>query len=394
MVKRATVLGVASNIFFLGVVSFLTDVSSEMVFTLLPLFLANALGAAPVLIGLIEGVGEATATSLRVVSGWLSDRWRRRKALTAAGYTLSTLAKPFLYFAASWTTVLGVRFSDRLGKAVRTAPRDALLADSSPSHRRGWSFGFHRAMDSYGAVMGLAVAALVVFLVQGNALGLSRNTYQSLVLISLLPAALAVVVLLAFVSEPPAPPRASRVIPPPSLAPGFKRFLGVMLLFTLGRVADAFVVLRAQDVGLPPVLILLLFVAFNLVYANSSFLAGFLSDRMGRRRVLAAGWLSFGLVYLGLAGAEVPWQVGALIVAYGLCFGATEGVGRAYVADMVGVERRGTAYGLYHGAVGMAALPAAILSGWLWQTFSPAAPFLLGATLVGLAALALMTWVR
>lgn len=388
------ILGVASNVFFLGLVSFLTDISSEMIFTLLPLFLFNVLGVGPAIIGLIEGVGEATATTLRVGSGWLSDRLGRRKRLTAVGYSLSTLAKPFLYFATTWGVVLGVRFTDRLGKAVRTAPRDALVADSSPVAERGKSFGFHRGLDSYGAVFGLAIAAVVVFLSQRGALELARETYQTLVLVSILPAALAVLLLLLFVTEPrrvPPTPGYTGAAPISPLTPPFKLFLGVMVLFTLGRVADAFIVLRAQTLGLSPFHILLVLIAFNLVYANLSFLAGVLSDRLGRRGVLAMGWASFGLIYLGLALATAPWQVIGLIVVYGVAYGSTEGVGRALVADMVGTEKRGTAYGLYHGVVGLAALPAALIVGWLWQAVSPQAAFLFAASLMGLATLSLLT---
>ncbi|MEK7847836.1 MAG: MFS transporter, partial [Chloroflexota bacterium] len=345
----------SANVFFLGLVSFLTDVSSEMVFTLLPLFLLNVLGAGPALIGLIEGVGEATSTSLRLASGWLSDRLGKRKGLTAVGYSLSTVAKPFLYLAHSWGMVLGVRFADRLGKAIRTAPRDALLADSSLPGERGRSFGLHRALDSYGAVVGLGIAALVVFMSQRGAVALAEGTFRTLVLIAIVPAVLAVVVLLSLVSE--AAPR-TPVPTAPEAAPiprRFHIFLGVMVVFTLGRLSDAFLVLRAQNLGLSTFNILLLFILFNLVYANLSVVAGRLSDRVGRRVVLVLGWASFALIYLGLAGAQRPWQVMALLVLYGVCYGSTEGVGRAMVADMVGRQRRGTGYGFYHGVVGFAA---------------------------------------
>lgn len=393
-VSRRRILGVSANVFFLGVVSFLTDASSEMIFTLLPLFLLNVLGTPVAIIGLIEGVGEATATSLRLVSGWLSDRLGRRKGLTAAGYTLSTVAKPFLYLANGWGMVLGVRFTERLGKAIRTAPRDALLADSAAPGERGKSFGLHRALDSYGAVIGLAVAATVVYLSQRGTVALAGETFRSLVLISIVPAALAVVVLLLFVSEPAThSPRPTAAGATP-ITPRFKLFLGIMVVFTLGRLSDAFLVLRAHDLGLSTVHILLLFVLFNLVYANLSFVAGGLSDRVGRRVVLALGWGSFGLIYLGLAAAQAPWQVMVLIVLYGVSYGSTEGVGRALVADMVGRQRRGTAYGLYHGVVGFAALPSGLLAGFLWQAVNPAAPFLVAAALMGLATLALLALLR
>ncbi len=392
--SRRRILGVSANVFFLGMVSFLTDASSEMLFTLLPLFLLNVLGTPVAIIGLIEGVGEATATSLRLVSGWLSDRLGRRKGLTAAGYTLSTVAKPFLYLAGSWGMVLGVRFADRLGKAIRTAPRDALLVDSSTPQEWGRSFGLHRALDSYGAVVGLGIAALVVYLSQRGAVALAGDTFRSLVLISIVPAAIAVLMLLLFVTEPAphTPLHVSAGAAPITLR--FKLFLGIMVVFTLGRLADAFLVLRAHDLGLSTLHILLLFILFNLVYANLAVVTGRLSDRVGRLRVLALGWGSFGLIYLGLAAAQAPWQVMALIVLYGVSYGSTEGVGRALVADMVGRQRRGTAYGLYHGVVGFAALPGGLLAGFLWQAVNPAAPFLMAAALMGLATLALVALLR
>ena len=369
-------LGVPPNIFFLGLVSFLTDVSSEMTLTILPLFLTSVLGVGPAIIGLIEGIGESTATTLRVFSGWLADRTKKRKALTVVGYTLSSLAKPFLYFATTWGMVLGVRFTDRLGKAVRTAPRDALVAGSSAPLEMGRGFGFQRAMDSYGAVLGLALAALAVFLAQRTAPDLTRASYQKLVLIGIIPAFLAPLLLLWKVKEPPSHQ---------GLSGRFKLFLAIMVVFALGRFSDAFLILRAHDLGLSPFHILVVLAMFNLVYAGTSFPAGVLSDRLGRKAVLLMGFAVYALIYLGFAQATAPWQVVFLFVAYGLYYGATEGVGRAYVADLVPERNRGTAYGFYHGAVGLAALPASLLAGLLWQAIAPAAPFYLGASLAGVA---------
>jgi len=378
-------LGVPPNIFFLGLVSFLTDVSSEMTLTVLPLFLTSVLGVGPAIIGLIEGIAESTATTLRVFSGWLADRTKKRKALTVVGYTLSSLAKPFLYFATTWGMVLGVRFTDRLGKAVRTAPRDALVAGSSAPLEMGRGFGFQRALDSYGAVLGLALAALAVFLAQRTAPDLTRASYQKLVLIGIIPAFLAPLLLLWKVKEPPSAPPAEK---PPSrqgLSGRFKLFLAIMVVFTLGRFSDAFLILRAHDLGLSPFYILVVLAMFNLVYAGTSLPSGVLSDRLGRKAVLLMGFAVYALIYLGFAQATAPWQVVFLFVAYGLYYGATEGVGRAYVADLVPERSRGTAYGFYHGAVGLAALPASLLAGLLWQAIDPAAPFYLGASLAGVA---------
>ncbi|MFQ5827037.1 MAG: MFS transporter [Dehalococcoidia bacterium] len=400
---RQRILGLHPNVFFLGLVSFLTDVSSELTLTILPLFLANVLGVGTAIIGLIEGIAETTATILKVVSGWLSDRLGRRKRLAVLGYGLSTVAKPFLYLAGSWGLVLGVRFTDRVGKGIRTSPRDALLADSAPEAERGKSFGFHRALDSLGAVVGLAVAAAIVSGGQRDALELARGIYQKLVLVGVAPAVLAVLLLLLFVRETkrarkPEVDLEGTVSAHPGPHEGFdarfKVFLAIIVLFTLGNFSDAFLILRAQNLGLSTFHIVLLLVMFNVVYALVSLPAGVISDRWGRKRVIISGWTVYGLIYLGFALAGAPWQVPWLFVLYGVYYGATEGVIRAYVADIVPEERRGTAYGLYHGAVGITALPASLIAGWLWQAVDPSAPFFLGSALALVAALSLWSLVR
>ncbi|MEE9520336.1 MAG: MFS transporter [Dehalococcoidales bacterium] len=395
------VRGFHPNVFFLGVVSFLTDVSSEMIFTLVPLFLSNVLGAATTIIGLVGGVSESADALFRIFSGWLSDRIGKRKLLAVAGYSISTVAKPFMYLASTWGVVLGVRFSDRVGKGIRTSPRDALLADSAPPGERGKSFGLHRAMDTSGAVVGLAIAALVIYLVQGGGLELSLGTYQWLVLIGIVPAVLAVVILLKFVKErereplPGAPRPGFNLF---KLAAGFdtrfKVFLAVMALFTLGNSSDFFVILRAQNLGSSVFHIVLMLVILNAAYAAISLPAGRLSDRLGRRRVIALGWGVYATVYLGFAVASELWQVWLLFAAYGIYYGIVEGVARAFVADLVPEEKRGTAYGLYHGVVGLTLLPASLIAGWLWQSYSPAMPFFFGAGLAGAAVIGMMTLIK
>ena len=406
--SRKKIFGLHSNIFFLGLVSFLTDASSEMIFTLIPLFLANVLGAAPVIIGFVEGVAESTASLVKVFSGWLSDKLGKRKSLAMIGYGLSTLAKPFMYIATTWGLVLGIRFADRLGKGVRTAPRDALVADSVSADERGKSFGFHRAMDTSGAALGLIVAAAVVFLLQRGTLELARDTYRWLVLIGIVPAVLALFVFF-FVREarkdsssqtqsnsqtnPPytdRSPQAGKA----GFGNRFKLFLGIMFLFTLGNSSDAFLILRAQNLGNSVLHILLMLITFNVVYAAISTPAGVVSDKLGRRRVIVLGWLIYALTYLGFAMASASWHIWLLFGFYGVYYGLAEGVARAFVADLVPEERRGTAYGLFHGVVGITLLPASIIAGWLWQTVSPAAPFYLGAGLASLAMIGLLTLVR
>ncbi len=399
-VKSKQIFGLNSNVFFLGLVSFLTDVSSEMIFTLLPLFLLNVLGVATTVIGLIEGVADATASLFRILSGWLSDRLGKRKELTILGYGLSTAVKPLMYIASTWGMVLGVRFCDRMGKGVRTAPRDALVADSVTSGQRGKAFGLHRAMDTFGAMVGIISAAVVVFLWQGGSLELSRATYQQLVLIGIIPAVIALFIFF-FIKEPaksPAPQSSPPIGRMRKLTFGLDKrfwiFLGIIFLFTLGNSSDAFLILRAQNLGNPVLTILLMLVLFNFVYASLSTPAGMLSDKLGRRRIILLGWLIYTLVYLGFAVASVSWQVWLLFGFYGVYYGLAEGVARAFVADLVPEEKRGTAYGLFHGIVGVTLLPASLIAGCLWQVVNPAAPFFFGAIMAFLAMVGFLVLVK
>ncbi len=399
--KHRQIFSLSPNVFFLGIVSLLTDISSEMIFTLVPLFLANVLKAPFLAIGLIGGLSESIDAIFRIFSGWFSDKIGKRKPLAIAGYSISTIAKPFMYLASTWGAVLGIKFTDRMGKGIRSSSRDALLADSVPAGERGKGFGFHRAMDTSGAVLGLAIAAIVIYLVQGGGLELSLKTYQWLVVVGIVPAVLAVLVLLIFVSEKkrPTPADSSRSgstqsKPTAGFDTRFKLFLAIMAVFTLGNSSDFFVILRAQNLEVPLIHVVLMLVLFNITYAVTSLPAGMLSDRLGRKRVIALGWLIYALTYLGFALASSLWQVWLLFACYGIYYGIAEGVARALVADLVPEERRGTAYGLYHGVVGLTLLPASLLAGWLWQTISPAAPFYLGAGLACLAMLGMMAIIR
>jgi MFS family permease len=385
------------NVWVVTLTSFLTDISSEMLAWLLPLFLADVLRARTAAIGLIEGAAETTASVLRVFSGWLSDRLGRRKWLAVAGYAISTLSKPLLLLVTSWVGVLGVRVGDRLGKGLRTAPRDALLADSVDRARHGLAFGLHGAGDTAGAVLGVAVALAVTSWGQGAGGRLSPSVFRGLVVLSIVPALLAVLVLAAFARETPVP--AGRRPPPRlSLAPfdrRFRRFLVVIMLFTLGNSSDAFLVLRAQRAGLPVLGVLGMVLSYNLVYAALAGPAGALSDRIGRRALLTAGWIVYALIYLGFALASAGWQAWALMTLYGVYAACFEGVAKAYVADLVPSELRGTAYGIFNTAVGIAALPASLIAGVLWEGlgpwpgWGPAAPFLFGSALALAAALLL-----
>ena len=383
------------NVWVVTLTSFLTDVSSEMLASLLPIFLFSVLGVRTALIGLIEGIAETTASLLKVFSGWLSDRLGRRKRLAVLGYGLSSVAKAGLYFATSWGSVLGVRFADRMGKGLRTAPRDALVAESIEAEHRGLAFGVHRAGDTAGAALGLLIAWLVLRSSGGEAL--DARTFRALVLISLLPAAAAVAVLALGAREARSASRAAAV-PRLSLAglgPGFRFFLGAVLLFALGNSSDAFLILRSQDAGLTVGGVLGMMITFNFVYAIVSTPAGALSDRLGRRKVLLAGWILYSVVYAGFATLRTGGQAWAWMAVYGVYYGLTEGVARAFVADLVPAARRGTAFGIYPSAAGLAALPASVIAGVLWQGafgwpgLGPSAPFVFGAAMALVAAMLL-----
>jgi MFS family permease len=383
--RRQTGLGVLDrNVKVLGIVTLLNDLSSEVAVRTLPLFLANVLGVKTGIIGFIEGIAESTATLLKIASGYFADRSGKKKTLTLWGYGLSGLTKPLLYFANTWGLVLAVRFLDRVGKGIRTAPRDALIADVTPEQHRGRAFGFNKAMDKVGAVVGLLVAAWVVSVMPSDGGALTRANYQALVLLSVIPGLAAVLILAIGVSEPAN--RRTKLAKEGfvgwrSLDSRFKAFLGVIVLFTLGNSSDAFLMLRAQTVGLSTTEIFLLLAAFNLVVSLSSFPAGILSDRLGRRKLIICGWLIYALIYFGFGAATTARQVVALYVLYGLYYGAFQGAASALVADLVPPERRGTAYGLFNGAIGVAVFPASFFAGLLWQWFGPAAPFYFGAAL-------------
>jgi MFS family permease len=387
------------NIWAVSLTSFFMDISSEMVINLLPLFLSNVLGVGTGVIGLIEGIAEATASLLKMFAGWLSDRMGGRKWLAVAGYGLSTAAKPFFYAAATWQAVLAVRWADRVGKGIRTAPRDALVADSIDESQRGLAFGFHRAADTGGAVVGLLIALAVVWAAQTASVELGRRTFQVVVLASLLPAALAVLVLAVGAREVAVKTsRARPTIAFRGLGRPFLVFLIIVGLFDLGNSSDAFLVLRAQERGLSVVGILAMLITFNLVYAVVSTPAGSLSDRVGRRKVIIGGWLAYAAIYLGFALARTGWHVWLLYVLYGVYYGLAYGTAKAMVADLVPASLRGTAYGTYNATLAILDLPASLIAGLLWQGvgpwqgFGPSAPFFFGASLAFLSAILMLSW--
>jgi MFS family permease len=316
-----------------------------------------------------------------------------RKWIAVVGYGLSAVSKPFFYIASSWELIAGVRWADRVGKGIRTAPRDALVADSVSKEMRGLAFGFHRAMDTAGAMVGILIAVLVVWLAQKNTLDLSKSTFQTVVLISLLPAFLAVLSLAIGAKDVPVKgQRAAPKFSLRSMGRPFITFLVIVSIFTLGNSSDAFLVLRAQNLGISVTGILLMLVMFNLIYSLISTPAGSLSDRIGRRRLIIGGWLVYAVIYLGFAFAQAAWHIWVLYVAYGLYYGMAFGTANALVADLVPENLRGTAYGTYNAILGILAFPASLIAGLLWQGFGPSAPFLFGGTLALIAAFLMAFW--
>jgi MFS family permease len=388
MTQKSPIRRLHPNVWIVTATSFLTDISSEMIVYLIPLFLANVLGVRTSVIGLIDGVAETTASLLKIYSGALSDKLGKRKWLTVAGYAISTVAKPFLYIANAWGWVLGVRFADRVGQGIRTAPRDALVADSIDPSQRGLAFGLHRAGDTLGAFVGLGLAAVIVWQTQSQAELLTRSTFQIAILASIIPAVLAVIVLAIGAREVgKTKPSSAPALSLKGFDSRFKYFLFVVVLFTLGNSSDAFIVLRGQERGLNVLQVMLMVMSFNFVYAILAGPLGALSDKIGRRRLILFGWLAYGLVYLGFALSQTGWQVWMLFAFYGIYYAATDGVAKALIADLVPESQRGTAYGLFAAAVGLTALPASLFAGLLWQGigawtgFGASAPFFFGAAM-------------
>lgn len=366
------------TVWALGWVSFCSDVASEMIYPLLPLFLTRTLGAPMKAVGLIEGVAEATSSGLRLVAGWLSDRLGRRKPFVVAGYAAGAVAKPLLAAAGTWGHVLGIRFLDRFGKGLRTPPRDALLADATPPPLRGRAFGLHGSMDTWGAAAGPLLAWALLPALGGN--------FRLLFLLAFFPALVGVVVLLLSVREI-RPMGGGRPAVAPAADPGgrFWRFVPVVLCFGIGNSSDAFLILRARDLGVGEGWIPLLYLVFNVIYAALALPGGTLSDRVGRRRMILVGYAVFALVYLGFARASAAWQAWPLFALYGIYYALTERIQRAFVVDLVPEAARGRAFGFYHALVGVLALPASFLAGWLWDAVAPAAPFWLGSLSAALA---------
>jgi MFS family permease len=384
-------------VFAIGLVSLLNDASSEIIYPLLPVFLVTSLGASAKAIGTIEGLAESISSLLKLFAGYLSDRLGKRKALVVAGYSLASIARPLLAFAQTWTQVLAIRLTDRVGKGIRTAPRDAMIADTVRTEQRGIAFVFHRAMDHGGAVIGPLIGYLLVVLFVAKSREPTTGEFSRIFLVASIPALIAVVVAAVFMRESPVKPAHGTEVVKLSLRgfdSNFKRFLFVLALFTLSNSSDSFLILRAVDSGVSVAMVPLLWAAHHAMKVLSSLFGGDLSDRLGRKRLIVSGWILYAAVYAGFAFATQEVSLWILFLIYGIYFGLAEGAEKALVADLVRPEQRGTAYGLYNLAFGITVFPASLLMGMIWDWKGPTLAFLISASMGGMAAVLLLILVR
>jgi MFS family permease len=385
------------NVTAIGLVSLLNDASSEIIYPLLPLFLTAGLGASARAFGLIEGLAESLSSLLKLFSGHLSDRLKKRKWLVVGGYALASLVRPFLGFAGNWQQVLVIRLADRFGKGVRSAPRDAMIADAVPVESRGIAFGFHRAMDHAGAVIGPLVGYLLFVFFVANDEAPTGSEFTNIFLLASVPALLAVLVAVFFMRESTVQVARETEAPKLSLRGfdrNFKKFLLIIALFTLANSSDGFLILRAHEAGVSMAFAPLLWAAHHVTKVLSSLFGGDLSDRLGRKRLIVSGWVLYAAVYAGFAFVTEEVSVWILFLIYGIYFGLVEGAEKALVADLVRPEQRGTAYGLYNLAFGITVFPASLLMGMIWDWKGPATAFLISATMGAAAAALLLLFVR
>lgn len=385
------------NVVAIGLVSLLNDASSEIIYPLLPVFLTVGLGASAAAIGTIEGLAESISSLLKLFAGYFSDRLGKRKWLVVGGYALASLFRPFLGFATNWRQVLAIRLTDRVGKGIRTAPRDAMIADTVSTDQRGLAFGFHRAMDHAGAMIGPLLGYLLIRWFVANREAPTAPEFTTIFLVASGPAILAVLVAIFFMRETGVHGDHPKQIPKLSLRgfdSNFKRFLVIIALFTLSNSSDSFLLLRASESGVPFVLIPLLWAAHHASKVVSSLYGGDLSDRLGRKRLIVSGWVLYAAVYAGFAFVSTEVGVWVLFLIYGIYFGLAEGAEKALVADLVRPEQRGTAYGLYNLAFGVTVFPASLLMGMIWDWKGPATAFLISAVMGATAAALLFLFVR
>jgi MFS family permease len=378
------------TVILLGITSLATDVGTEMIFPLLPVFLVGTLGASPQFLGLVEGLADTVSSLLKLVAGSISDRLGRRKPLVVFGYGLASIVRPFVAIATAPWHVLAVRVVDRVGKGVRSAPRDALIADAAEKGGAGRAFGFHQAMDHTGAVLGPLLATALL------ALGVSiRNVFW----LAVIPGVIATLTVTLVKEQRPASTSPSPSTSPstspsisPSIPPRLKSYLAIVLLFSIGNSSDAFLLLRARELGVSTTLIPVLWMVFNLVKVVSAWLAGDISDRMPRARLILLGWVLYAVTYLVLGIAAEPWQAWAIFLVYAVYYGMTEPAEKALVRDIAPAELRGRAFGWYNLVVGVTALPAGLLTGYLWKTYGHQVALGAGAAIAAVSGLLLLAW--
>jgi MFS family permease len=398
------------NIYLLGAVSFFNDFASEMIYPLIPVFINSVLGLGAAFIGIIEGIAETTNSLIKLFSGYFSDKFNKRKAFVIAGYTISNLLRPLIGIVSSWGGLLFLRFSDRVGKGIRTAPRDALIGDCAPAQRRGFAFGFHRSMDHLGAVAGSLVASLILYVFLLD--------IRKVFLLSIIPGIIAILIIIFGVKEVTRKINGQKKGLDTNATKGgnsdtikdgkiekksilnfrefktlggkFSYFLSILVIFALGNSTDAFLLLRASDLGIKTAVIPLIWAVHHISKAIFSTLGGHISDKLGRKTMIICGWVVYFLTYFGFAFADVPYMIWVLFVFYGLFFGFTEGVEKAFVCDMVPKDNLGTAYGFYNLAIGLSALPASLIFGFVWKVFSFKAAFIMGACIAAVALIMLL----
>lgn len=365
----------SKNIIMLGVVSFFNDFASEMVYPIVPIFLTSVLGAPVTLVGLIEGIAESTASLLKVFSGWLSDKSQKRKIFAVSGYSLSTISKLIIGVAVGWPTVLLGRFVDRFGKGLRTSARDALISESAAKENMGRAFGFHRALDSAGAVFGPLAAILLI-----NHFG--SNNLRPIFYLALVPGIIGFLLLLIFVKEKTATSKNNPAqLKLANLTPAYKAFLVVSAIFALGNSADAFLILRAQSLGMSTTFTVMAYVVFNLVYSVLSYTAGALSDKIGPRKLLVFGFFLFAIIYLLFGINQSMTWIWLLFALYGIYMAISEGISKAYITLIASPEVIATCFGAYQTIIGICTFFSSLIAGLLWTYVAPGAPFIFGAIL-------------
>lgn len=391
-IENKKILGMEENIFYTGLTSFFTDTSTKMVYPVLPVFLTSVLGSSVASVSIIEGVAESTASLLKALSGWWSDKLGKNKPFMFFGYLMTAIVTPCFGFVANWHQVLTMRFLERLGKGIRTAPRDAIIAASGGKKNNGRNFGFHKAMDNTGAIVG-PLLAFIILKITADRFSVT-NQYKILFAVATIPAILGVITISLFIKEAKADNKVLGKISFRDFDKRFYIFLGIAFLFSLGNSTNTLLLLRAKDTGFAETVIPLLYLIFNFSSVIFSIPIGIMSDKVGRERIIVLGYILYSLVYLGFGFTNKKLIIILLFGLYGLYGAACDGVQKALAADLIGKKNRGTGLGLYNAIIGITLLPASIIGGFLWDNYGHAVPFIFGAVMAFLAAVLLSIFYR